>query len=195
MPLLWRMSPSYFSLTRRQTAFFGDPVFLEAAVGFVGDGAFDEVLFKGGLQVAEAEIITIGQTQHVLQILPCMRSGKDSQQLFDLHGDLHGILHGDLHGDFPCDLCGGLCDGFGVVQCFRLWPRLGLGSGFRQWQDEFEAVAGFAEDRFRAGGVERPVFVDVEDAGTELVEPRDLDHEFADGGVFQGCQGTGMRKR
>lgn len=42
-----------------QTAFAGQAVFLQAAVGFVGDGHFDQVVFQGWFEVACSEGFTV----------------------------------------------------------------------------------------------------------------------------------------
>ncbi len=41
----------------------GEAVFLEAAVGFVRDGALDESGFEGGDEVAFPEMFPVGQIQ------------------------------------------------------------------------------------------------------------------------------------
>ena len=51
---------------------FGEAVFLEAAAGFVGDGALDESGFEGGAQVVRPEGRSVGELElfHAVQRRP-----------------------------------------------------------------------------------------------------------------------------
>ena len=62
MRLLW--------VSREQsTALGGEAVFLEAAVGFAGEGAFDEAGGKGGLEVSIKKTWAMGQSKGRHQFL------------------------------------------------------------------------------------------------------------------------------
>ena len=80
-------------------AFFGEAVFLEAAVGFFGDGAFDQTCGEGGVQVVGAEGGAVGKLEagHAVEraegLFP--ESAKES---CDLVADLIAHLVG--FGDF-----------------------------------------------------------------------------------------------
>ena len=57
-----------FSMLNEGLAFFGEAVFLKAAIGFIGDGAFDEAGFKRWEQVGFPEVLTICETKSCLKL-------------------------------------------------------------------------------------------------------------------------------
>jgi hypothetical protein len=69
--------------------FFGEAVFLQPAVGFVGQSWFNPAFFQGGEKISLPEVFAIRQPKHLLQLLPGMFTCNDSQKLSDLRGDLH----------------------------------------------------------------------------------------------------------
>ena len=50
-------------VTKQSAAFGGEAVFLQAAVGFVGNGAFDEGGGEGGFEVASFKVFAPAQGQ------------------------------------------------------------------------------------------------------------------------------------
>ena len=103
---LFILFPSSFSLSL--PAFFRKSVFLEAAVGFVGDGAFDEFGGDGGLLIVLAEVFFIAQSQDLHDFLPSHLAIQNLKHFENFGGDLSG------------ELCR-LCPSTGP----RLGPRLG----------------------------------------------------------------------
>mgnify|MGYP000347581304 CR=1 FL=1 len=79
-------------------AFGGEAVFLQAAVGFVGNGAFDEGGGEGGFEVASFKVFAPAQGQCCLDFLPGHIFFHDGKQAFQLFTD--------LPCDLPCDLRG-----------------------------------------------------------------------------------------
>ena len=76
-------------------AFGGEAVFLQAAIGFVGNGAFDEGGGEGGFEVASFKVFAPAQGQCCLDFLPGHIFFHDGKQAFQLFTDL------------PCDWCRG----------------------------------------------------------------------------------------
>ena len=81
-------------------AFFGEAVFLQAAVGFIGDGALDEAGFKRWEQVGFPEVLTICKIKSCLKLFSGVfrydNLKKSSDLRVDLRVDLRGYLRGDL---------------------------------------------------------------------------------------------------
>lgn len=77
-------------------AFRGQAILLEAAVGFIGDGGFDESGGDGGVEVVVSERRAVGE----LEALHGVRSGKRAEffEERDQRGDLVGDLIADLVG-------------------------------------------------------------------------------------------------
>jgi len=82
--------------SKQGAAFGGEAVFLQAAVGFFGDGAFDAVCLQVRLEIASFKVFASPDGQSSLNFLPghfFSQDGRYSSQLFaDLSGDLSGCL-------------------------------------------------------------------------------------------------------
>jgi hypothetical protein len=106
----------------------GEAVFLEAAVGFVGEGALDEVGGKGGLKVGIKKTWAMGQSKGRHQFLgrQCLRFERRKKA-----SDLFGDLTCDLRGDFTSDWV----EGVHGLQIFRSRAELEGDAG--AIQDEF----------------------------------------------------------
>ena len=114
----------------------GEAVFLEAAVGFGGEGALDEAGGKGGLKVGIKKTWAMGQSKGRHQFLgrQCLRFER-RKQASDLFGDLTCDLTCDLRGDFTSDWVGDWAEGVHGLQIFRSIAELEGDAG--AIQDEF----------------------------------------------------------
>jgi hypothetical protein len=72
------------------SAFWGDTVFLEAAVGFIGEGSLDETGGKGWLKVGKTEMFVMLEVKQFLEFLPTPLCGQDKQHPTDFPGDFPG---------------------------------------------------------------------------------------------------------
>lgn len=80
------------SVRNEGLAFCGESVFLEAAVGFMRDGAFDEAGFNSWEQVGFPEALTICKIESYLKLFSGVFRHDSLKKISDLRGDLRGNL-------------------------------------------------------------------------------------------------------
>ena len=161
--------------SRELTAFFGEAVFLQAAVRLFGDGALDEPLHQKKVEVVSLKCLPMLDPSDCLDFRTFewrMRSRNKNAPNPSLD------LSGDLSGDFTCDWWRtGLC-GMDFLQIRRREGEFGPEAG------GLEGEAGLGGFRFAAGGE------DALDAAAPGLDFSRAEKDMRDGGIVRG---GGMR--